>query len=141
MHARFSSHAQLLAFPIDHYQGKLATSELRAFHIPDLGDRDPDNLNVDVTVELSRGRPYIATFFTVQNAQELIRLDHPALGKPALPPEGLRAVESGQKVYGINSRDKNVFIQEITPDNVKRAIYQIIQDGLFFQAFEPCALG
>jgi hypothetical protein len=83
---------------------------------PDLNDA-----NVDVIVDFTGGRRYVATFFTVQNLRSLMA----------------RYEQTGECANGLYVWSTHmIVITRITQENVEHAVADLLSSGEFDQAFE-----
>jgi hypothetical protein len=100
---------------------KLAGIPYTIHLVNDLFGIDPDDDNVDVSVQFITGERYIATFFTVGNLQSLM--------------EGYR--KSGECAAGLYVWSAHmIVIAHLTRENIERAVAALIDAEEFAAAFD-----
>jgi hypothetical protein len=82
---------------------------------------DPEDDNVDVTVEFADGERFVATFFTLRNVASLFE----------------KYRETGECASGLYLWASNmIIIDRLTKENVEKTIADLLATGEFYGAFD-----
>ncbi|MEM6643564.1 MAG: hypothetical protein AAF616_11345 [Bacteroidota bacterium] len=97
--------------------------EIKDFEIEIIGEIwNTQDDNIDVFVRFKNKEEFVGSFFTLENIQRLIK-------------EKSVSKENVSGLYFWSS--DMIIIEELTEENIKLSIYDMLKEGTFFSAFSP----